>query len=907
MLVAFLARLFSLMTNQHDTNARPDDAPLRIVGHRLHKVENVARADAPVEHNFAPASNHIGVEKQDNPQRRTSMLRQVVLVDRDIDALRDIAIALREEYDFHITISGNEALNLLRSGAIDTLVVGQTLYSSTGLNVLAEARRQAPNTHRILLANAVEATAIESGPDITPFKILERPCTLDKLQALLESNAGEREAPEQAAIKDTARQQQQTSIIRSHADTHDPADFEHVVLESLPEPPRRKPRAADAALQSLPVIVYTDNAEFHRAITIALKDKHDVRLCTQLERAAEFAEMGQCPLVITDRAANQVELQRISIALRSLDAGLIMIAAGPPEVGAALRRFLGTGALHSFLTKPINVPLVRLAVESGKRQYLQNKSLKQAAPELNTTPTKSPFATRQRKAAAYFVPTDLGNYKVDEYGPSAWRRIAPLVAIIALLIVAGAGGGWYWWRQKTPSAVITDTSSLARHIEYAKQAYAAGRYTMPANDSALFYYSEALKIAPQNPAATQGLEQTIERVIEQAEQALLDERLDTATEAIATVRTLQPKNKRLPFLEGQLSKERKTLLARDNNRAAPTNTTISSAAPTTTLPATPIPEITRPISNETQRRESVNRWLATARQRIAQERLLQPQNDSAEYYLRQAERADPDNAAVRQSLRDVGTRLIVHAKEALSRQQFDQARKRAFDATRFGADDAVVEKLQQEIDAAAGSQSRGNYLRLALQRTRDNQLFEPERDNAKFYLSQLQRLDPAATETQQATRALGLKLIESVDQAIAQNQINVAAQLLNEVRRLEFNDPELAAAETRLRKAHTPVQETTPSTIVAAAPKAIKMVPPKFPADAARAGIQGWVDVEFHITADGDIADVRAIASSPPAGIYAGQFERAAIAAIRQYKYEARNLPRDQTQRMVMRVQFKLN
>jgi DNA-binding NtrC family response regulator len=283
---------------------------------------------------------------------KTTALKQVVLVDREIDALRDVAIALRDEYDFHITISGVEALNLLRAGGIDTIVVGQTLYSSTGLNVLAEARRHAPDTHRVLLANAVEAGAIERGAAaVAPFKVLQRPCTPDKLRELLDAAAASVAAPEAARPATNVR----PLPARAPTDTHDPADFEHVVLETMPEPPRRKSkqnRQEQDEAAALPVIVYTDDADFYRSIALALQDRHEIRLCTQLDRAAEFAEQGQCPLLITDRAATQVELQRISIALRALDAGMLTIAAGPPEVGSALRKLLGTSALHSFIPKP---------------------------------------------------------------------------------------------------------------------------------------------------------------------------------------------------------------------------------------------------------------------------------------------------------------------------------------------------------------------------------------------------------------------------------------------------------------------------------------------------------------------------------------------------------------------------
>jgi len=896
------------MTTRREPTGLHDDAPLRVVGHRLQQVDASARVAASAQGGLRSIAGRSVAPSRTTPDR-SSLLRQVVLVDREIDALRDIAIALRDEYDFHITISGAEALNLLRDGAIDTIVVGQTLYSSTGLNVLAEARRHAPHTHRVLLANAVEAGSVERGAAaVAPFKMMQRPCTAEKLRELLEAPV----LPDEDRDALVEQVPAAPSPSRSHAQTHAPADFEranfehadfeHVVMETAPERLRHQPKvqgkdARDSA-QSLPVVVYTDNAEFHQAIALALQDHHDLRLCTQLERAAELAEMGLCPLLVTDRAGTQVELQRISIALRALDAGMIIIAAGSVEVGAALRKLLGTSSLHSFLPKPLNAPLVRLAVESAKRQYLQARALRESEPELNTTsPVKSLRPIRAKPpvapAPAYFLPNYRADFTVDDLDESPLRRAAPKLAIAGVLVLAALAGSWYWWQEHKQPA--TETRVVTQDLALAQRAYEAGRYSQPSNDSALFYYSELLKINPRDPAATAGLDRTVERIIEQGEKALIDEQLDAAAEAIATVRAVQPQNKRLPFLESQLDKERRQIAAKREARNAGATAAASN----------PVPINAAPISNETQRQQLIGRWLAAGQQRLAQDRLLTPENDSAEFYLRQAERADPGNTAVQQGLRDIGTRLLNNARDALARQQLETARRRADDALRFGADSTVVDRLRLEIESAAGATARGNFLRLVLQRTRDNRLFEPDRDNAKYYLGQLQRLDPSATETQQATRALALKLIENADQALAQNQMNTATQMLNEVRRLGFNGDELVAADARARTARNPPPPVSgASTTAVAAPKVIKTVPPKFPEDAMRAGAQGWVDVGFRITASGEVTEVAPVASNSP-GQFAAQFERAAVAAIRQYKFEPRSLSGSQTQTMVVRVQFK--
>jgi periplasmic protein TonB len=874
------------MTDRRSQSSLRQPTPLRIVTHGLQRT--------------VPATKNGAAYAGGSAQPR--VLRQVVLVDREIDALRDIAVALRDEYEFHITISGTEALNWLRTGSIDTVIVGQNLYSSTGLNVLAQARQHAPQTHRVLLASAVEATAIQRGAaPAAPFKVLQRPCTADQLRELLASFAAAAahagSPPVARPVAMTATPQPQTEARRPTPDprplaepraANDDAseeDFEHVVLET---PPDRQRLAKDAS--RVPVLIYTDNSHFYRAVAMALRDVCELRLCTQLDRAIELAEEGQCPIVITDRAATQVELQRISIPLRALDAAMVTIAAGPLDVAAALRRFLGTGALHSFINTPVNPAQVRMVVQAAQRHYLTSKFAAPTAQQATATLALAATATATR-TGSYYVPNLQNNYHSTMFDGFDWRRIGRgaglgLGIVVALgLTAAGAWWGWQAW-----DARANRVQAIAIEMALASKAVAEGRYAMPAGDSAIDHYRAVLARRPDHGGAQLGLEQALARLVDQAEQALIAERLDEANQAIEAVAAVQPNNRRLAYLRQQLVKDRNSLI-----RTRPTNASLPAATARPAVPAA----LDLP-------RSPIARWLALGQQRLAEGRLLMPENDSAEFYFREVERMDPSNPAIRPGLRDIGTRLLAAAREAMSRQQLDLAKQTAAEAERFGVDPAAVRRLQQEVDGAASSVVRANLLRMALRRTRDNQLFEPERDSAKHYVAELRRLHADSAETQQAARALLLKLVDNAEQATALRQLNAAAQLLAEARRLEMDAPELTAAEERLRGARAPTPEVPAAVASARPPKLLKAQSPRFPDEAARAGVEGWVDVGFIVNAGGEVIDAAAVASQPASGPYAGAFERNALLAIRQYRFEARTVDEYVPQRSVVRVQFRL-
>lgn len=58
-------------------------------------------------------------------------------------------------------------------------------------------------------------------------------------------------------------------------------------------------------------------------------------------------------------------------------------------------------------------------------------------------------------------------------------------------------------------------------------------------------------------------------------------------------------------------------------------------------------------------------------------------------------------------------------------------------------------------------------------------------------------------------------------------------------------------------------------------------VNPQYPSRALLANVEGWVHVEFTITAAGTVKDARVLDADPP-----GYFERAALAAVQKYKYK---------------------
>jgi len=83
----------------------------------------------------------------------------------------------------------------------------------------------------------------------------------------------------------------------------------------------------------------------------------------------------------------------------------------------------------------------------------------------------------------------------------------------------------------------------------------------------------------------------------------------------------------------------------------------------------------------------------------------------------------------------------------------------------------------------------------------------------------------------------------------------------------------------------------------------IKRVAPDYPDDAAEKGIEGAVDLAFMVSPQGEVSDVTVVHSEP-----SSIFNRAAIAAVRRWKYQPRTVNGVAAEAHVqLRMTFKLD
>jgi TonB family protein len=389
---------------------------------------------------------------------------------------------------------------------------------------------------------------------------------------------------------------------------------------------------------------------------------------------------------------------------------------------------------------------------------------------------------------------------------------------------------------------------------------AANRLTEPAGDNALELY---LQLQARNPAdsnARVGLAEVHERLLARAENALLEERLDEAATAIETAHKAGVESGRIAFLTAQLAKSREQI------KTAQAQVQLQSRARTE-----PKPE-----------EDHVAPWLTLADQRIADGHLLEPDRDSARYYVQEAVRADPQNAAALDAKRALASRLMEDARSAIDQRDFARALF-VIEGANGIAVPANIEAVQHLLAAArkqVDADARSQLLKNANERLLQDRLIEPANDNAKYFYLTLKQLEPSNPALASVLQDLGTRLTAKARRALILGQLPAAESWLDEVGSIGFDSAEVSSVQHDLDAAVA--QQNFMTTLIPASQLTVlRSVQPTYPMRAVNGKIEGWVDVEFTVAETGKVKDVSVRAASTP-----GVFDDAAVRAVSQWRYK---------------------
>ena len=528
---------------------------------------------------------------------------------------------------------------------------------------------------------------------------------------------------------------------------------------------------------------------------------------------------------------------------------LVVIVAGKREDSAALMQLTATGRIFRFLLTPLSHGQTRLALEAAVTQH------------------QDLLAQGQRlSAASGTTGGDNKNY-VMTYGALA----------AGLLIVIG--GIWFGvnkfagepapppvTQQTTPAnqpgGVPEKIDPVQAELALSKEAFGQGKYLEPAGDSALDYYRSALALDPNSAAAKEGIRDVVDKILERAEASLTSEKLEDASRNIELARDIDPAHPRLAFLDTQMARERERIK----------------------------------LSQAAEVGARVKTLVNQANDRMENGRLITPANGNARDALAEARRLDATDPNVVQSVRDFTGLLTEEAKKSVAAGNLAEAQNYVNVARQMGSGSAALAAVERQLvdankAATAASQPRRASPSTAAsdplvadirQRLSEGKLIDPPGDSARDLLVNLRNTAPTRPEVEELSKQLTTRLLDSGKGATAAKAFPRAEQLIAAARDVgaRYNEAGVAQAEKDLAAAREANQLAT-NIISANALKRTRTVQPVYPETARKRGIEGWVELAFTVTPNGQVEDVEVRNASP-----ANVFDDAAVRAIRGWRFE---------------------
>jgi TonB family protein len=164
---------------------------------------------------------------------------------------------------------------------------------------------------------------------------------------------------------------------------------------------------------------------------------------------------------------------------------------------------------------------------------------------------------------------------------------------------------------------------------------------------------------------------------------------------------------------------------------------------------------------------------------------------------------------------------------------------------------------------------------------RENRLLTPAENNAKHYVETMRALDPDNELTLAAQSLLSSELLGRSSQALEALDPEAAEFWIDAADSIASDRTAIAVARARLNERLVALESAKP--IPASSFDIETYVAPEFPQRALQRSLEGWVDLEFTVLADGSVSEI-----TVSDGSHERFFRSEAAAAVAQWRFAPR-------------------
>jgi TonB family protein len=626
----------------------------------------------------------------------------------------------------------------------------------------------------------------------------------------------------------------------------------------------------------------------------AVTGVHRVWRADDASHAADLMVASGNAVLLIDSALADHDTKSLVTQVHKQFPDLAIIVAGRRDDEHELAPLVSEGIIFRFLHKPASAERIRNFVDATQRRP-HGTDLTATLPPKH----KNSLFGGTAELPVLSPPLTL---KLDDGFKRRWGRRSLLLIPVAL--VAWGLLAWEPWNRATTTAPApapqpaatasaTEDARTQQMLDQAGIALSQGALIEPPGQNALELYRAVLARDPGNDLARRGIDSVADELLVQAERALMEQDVVRLASAVDAVRAVRPDHSRLPFFVNQLERER--ALAAKSGKPVPA---VDAAG--------------RPLETPAQSGElpsvRVHAFVQLANERMRANQLVG--RDGALGYVASARNIAPADPAVVAAGDQLGALFQGNAQKAIRDGRLEEANRWLQNSIELGMDRTQIANMRADIDAARIGNERADRARLlvlANQRIAQGRLLEPKTDSAKHYIDLLSAANPqfeglADTRTLLAGRALA----ESRT-ALGANNLDRADLFARAAADAGAPAAEVADLNGKImaQRVMRPAAAAAPEPTVISENRLRRtfFMAPTYPARARERGTEGWVDIEYTVTKDGTTSNAVVRASEPQ-----GTFDRAALDAVKRWRYEPRVVGGAVAeQRVETRLRFRLS
>lgn len=270
----------------------------------------------------------------------------LLFVDDEPRIVKLLNIMFRAEYEVHTALSGQEALAIIETVAVDVIVSDQRMPNMTGIDLLTQVKERSPSTVRILLTGYSDLVAmIGAVNEGEVYRFLSKPFNQKELSGVI---------AEAVEVAQGARKMSET-MPRVWQDEASPA---HNPVDIKPQ----------FSIGSQLLAIDGVDSDRQDMVEMFTRDYH-VHGAPNVAEARNILREEQIGVIVINAEIEGIDISEFLHEVVNANPAITVVATTSRPESDMIIKLINKGRIYRFAIKPLSPNLFRLAVNTAMREH----------------------------------------------------------------------------------------------------------------------------------------------------------------------------------------------------------------------------------------------------------------------------------------------------------------------------------------------------------------------------------------------------------------------------------------------------------------------------------------------------------------------------------------------------------